>query len=669
LGEETIKNFLKSFGLTERETVVYIFLAKHGVLKGREIAKRARIDNAEVYRILKNLQAKGIVESTLESPTRFTAVPFRTVLDSFIKTKRDEATLIEKTKIDLLIDWKKIRQTTPEPTLEKFVVFEGNSKIYPKICQMINETKNQLSAISTVPGLVLADHYGVLDAAFRHPLKSKIQFRFLTELSEQNLNDMKRLLKKKPKTGFDFKGRNLNLGLKSSPRMVVRDEEEIIFFITPRTETSTTAEEDVCLWTNCKALVRAFTGVFEDLWRNSTEIEKKVVEIETGKSTPQTYIKILGDAELAKKSYDSAILSAKEEIIMLTSSEGLIESWKKMPTLKELAERGVSIKIMAPVTSANLKAAEKLSECCEIKHVSIGHLRTTVVDGQRLFQFNNSLSDYDKLNITSNSERTFITDDYESVRKMKITLDDIWKNARAPSTVTLESTGQSLFGKVDAYIEDEKPLKKLTEKEVLNKIINAQKIQFKGPFSEHVDVYYGSIAQAVIDPPEHYNLPRIVVTVSHYNEQSSHGAANTLSVKLWLQTPTGNAFVPAAIVVDNPRLAAHRKRILQNVVLVKKDELQVRIQGNTLFAGWTVPIPLLPSCTLPPSCILFEGYGDVKTGVLKTIIPSGRKQITEYNGLGAFVTFFHPASKYTGPGTDGILLRDIIMTTYPPSNE
>ena len=66
---------------------------------------------------------------------------------------------------------------------------------------------------------------------------------------------------------------------------------------------------------------------------------------------------------------------------------------------------------------------------------------------------------------------------------------------------------------------------------------------------------------------------------------------------------------------------------------------------------------------LPPASVLFEGYGKIVSGVTKTTVPSGRKVTTEYNGLEAFVTFFHPSSKYSGPGTDGLLARDAITTS------
>jgi len=102
--------------------------------------------------------------------------------------------------------------------------------------------------------------------------------------------------------------------------------------------------------------------------------------------------------------------------------------------------------------------------------------------------------------------------------------------------------------------------------------------------------------------------------------------------------------------------------------LVKKNEFHVQIQHNILFAGWTVPIPLSPQqYILPPSCILIEGYGNVKTGKYTVGNPSGYTNTNEVNYFEAFVTFMHPASKYTGPGTDGFFYREFLSTIYPPS--
>jgi sugar-specific transcriptional regulator TrmB len=141
LNQKTIKNVLKDFGLTEHAADVYLFLAKHGAFKGGEIAKRTKIDRSLVYRILKRLKKKGLVEPTLESPTRFMAVPFEKAIDLIIKTKQEEALFIERVRKDLLEDWKIVSKTGLQTETEKFVLIEGNKKIYPKIARMITETK------------------------------------------------------------------------------------------------------------------------------------------------------------------------------------------------------------------------------------------------------------------------------------------------------------------------------------------------------------------------------------------------------------------------------------------------------------------------------------------------------------------------------------------------
>jgi sugar-specific transcriptional regulator TrmB len=142
LSVKKIRQVLKDFGLSQKETEIYIFLAKHEPLTGGEISKLTKTHRPTVYRILKNLQKKGTVESTLESPTRYIAIPFKTILESNIQTKKEEVAKIEKAKNELLNDWKKIRKIGFKLQSDKFVVLEGRRRIYHKISQMIKETKN-----------------------------------------------------------------------------------------------------------------------------------------------------------------------------------------------------------------------------------------------------------------------------------------------------------------------------------------------------------------------------------------------------------------------------------------------------------------------------------------------------------------------------------------------
>ncbi len=157
MSEELVKKALKTIGLTDKESEVYIILGGSGVLRGMDISKRLSMHKAQVYSILKSLQRKGVVEATLESPTRFSAVSLEDLLDSFIRARRDEANSIEKEKDVLLASWELTKSGDTLVAPEKFVAIQGPKKIEHKILEMINETKKEIRAITTSLDIIRAD--------------------------------------------------------------------------------------------------------------------------------------------------------------------------------------------------------------------------------------------------------------------------------------------------------------------------------------------------------------------------------------------------------------------------------------------------------------------------------------------------------------------------------
>ena len=101
-------------------------------------------------------------------------------------------------------------------------------------------------------------------------------------------------------------------------------------------------------------------SVFRDIWQNSTGIEDKIVEIEASKVAPRAFD--IGDAEKARSTYNKVMESAKEEIMMVTSAKGLGALAKNIALLKGWAARGVSVKIMAPVTHGNFNALSNFQD-------------------------------------------------------------------------------------------------------------------------------------------------------------------------------------------------------------------------------------------------------------------------------------------------------------------
>ena len=659
MSEETIKKVLNEFGLTEREAEVYIFLAKHGIQKGGEISKRTKMPKALVYHILKSLEKKGVVEATLEFPTRFASVPFETVLELNIRTKREEAASMEKRKNSLLQDWKNISKTELEPEISKFIVIEGNRKIYRKIAEIVEKTRKNLSAISTVSDLGRAEQFGVIDSINAHPKKSEVRFRFLTELSKQNLKAIN-LLRTESKIGINIKARNPDLGLALFPRMLIRDNEEILLFISPKTQPPKRIRE-ACILTDCGSLVQAFACVFEDLWRNSTGIEEKLVEIGTGKPTPKTLI--LSDAETAKQKYSQILRAAEKEIMVMTSEKDIINMSEGKFPIRQLAEQGVSVKIMAPVTIENMENVKTLSEYCEVRHVASSYLGTTIVDGKHLFQLKASSSDQGLPGDAFSFSNAFYTADLAYVEKMKNMLGDVWKRAYDPLKAPIPPLRMS-YGSNKRVFDTKRDPRKL-----LGRIKSAARV--------HGEIACAIGGEIVIEPPSHLKMPTLRITPLHFEHLHSKKAADLLRVDLWLKTLQGEEFVPAAIVTDaNPEMVKLSETQFagtpagDNHIPVKTEELQVWNKGKTLFAGWTMPIPLLASkYTLDPACVIFEAFGDELHSTQSYPLPSGYLMGIEWDGFQAFTTYIGPSWKYSGPGVYGNVGNFLLIVAKPRSTD
>ena len=679
LKQEKIESTLRDLGLSTKEAQVFIFLGKRGPLTSGEITKQLKMNRGQVFRLLSKLQKKGLIEATLEYPKRYVVVSFENVIESFIKSKREEAELIEEIKDELVSDWNKISQIELESSLEKFSVIEGKKKIFSKIAQMVRDTEEEFLCSLGVLDLLNSDHYGVFDQLAKQQSKSNIKFRFLTEASKQNLKALK-MLDNKFKKVIELKGTDPTLGSPNFVRMAIRDRQEMVLFIS---EKGQAAKNEVILCTNCKSIIGAFSGVFEELWNNSRRIEDRINEIETGKTSPKT--QIIKDSSEALSKYYQILDSAQEELFLVTSSEGLISLAEAKSKMKGWFDKGLKIKVMAPITSENLNAAQSLMEFCELRHIPLGYLETTIVDNNHLFQFGYRPEEH-KLTRRTKFENTFYTDDSDFIKKTKDMLFDIWKKTRSPSSENVRALAGPIrlnesskehhtVLKKRAFHKNLTHIKsgKISEQDVLDKIEREKKVaQQNREKPDNSKRFFGTRAFALIQPPESFHIPKMIIGVFQDDKDSCTEGQNYMIIDLYLKVGNEHAFVPVAFIQDNPKeLDTRRKRmasfpVAKNVRVVEKEHFQVHYNGNTLFVGWTVPITLVESkYVLPPACILFEGYGNVKSGMFTNNTTFGHTFEIWYNSVDAFVTFFHPQSKYVGSGTEGYIDRESFWISYP----
>jgi sugar-specific transcriptional regulator TrmB len=108
LSLERVLKTLEGFGLSRTDAEVYVYLAKKGSKKGRELANALQITKQQLYPALTNLKNKGIVTVSRERPALFSAIAFEKVLELLITIKMDQAKAIKETKKELLNSWRSI---------------------------------------------------------------------------------------------------------------------------------------------------------------------------------------------------------------------------------------------------------------------------------------------------------------------------------------------------------------------------------------------------------------------------------------------------------------------------------------------------------------------------------------------------------------------------------
>jgi sugar-specific transcriptional regulator TrmB len=97
---------LQTLGFKRIDAEVYLFLDRMGPQKGKSIAEALQLRKQQIYQILKTLQARGMVNTSFETPARFSAVHLDIIVDSLVKAKKEQAITLQESKEELLLCWR-----------------------------------------------------------------------------------------------------------------------------------------------------------------------------------------------------------------------------------------------------------------------------------------------------------------------------------------------------------------------------------------------------------------------------------------------------------------------------------------------------------------------------------------------------------------------------------
>lgn len=263
---EIIEDALVKFDLSRNEIKVYIYLARSGMCKAREISDTLSLHRTETYRILRDLGKRGLICSVLEKPLKFVATPFEETLDILIKAKKLEIDFLERKKKNLIDMWFSLPHPTVEPeNKEVFQILEGKEQIIVKANEILEKTREVIYVLAPDLELLRLYHSGFTDKLERFSKKDG-KVRILTNCSPKS-----RFIAEKMKL-TDV--RYLFSDLEDLPSFIISDQEQLLFSIKNGNYVNDGGRRGKVkassLWTNCEAFIRALKTLFLDLWNTKT---------------------------------------------------------------------------------------------------------------------------------------------------------------------------------------------------------------------------------------------------------------------------------------------------------------------------------------------------------------------------------------------------------------
>ena len=252
---------LAAIGLTSTQAKVFLTLASLGKAKARTIWKNSGVARQDIYRILTELQEKGLAEKIIATPIEYTVLPIQDALAILLRRKAQEYEEIEKKANKLLIGFKKSQQektTTNEYEITRVTAKKVN------LYRLDTTLKSAQKSLDIIDSWASFKHAVVIYADFHmKAAKRNITRRFITDEPE-NGEIVPKIVQVLKKDSF-FKLRHIPTRPLTS--IVIADQKQIGIC----TEKTRYSPESPSLFSDNPCLVAILQDYFELLWSKATE--------------------------------------------------------------------------------------------------------------------------------------------------------------------------------------------------------------------------------------------------------------------------------------------------------------------------------------------------------------------------------------------------------------
>lgn len=256
--QEAVAHVAQNLELSPVDAATYVRLCMGGPWKVSELASALEVHRNDVYRSLERLAARGLVETTLESPARYAATDPMKMLDLELERRHAAMEALDRRRQDTTALVRSLRDEATAPAESRYRIVQGRQEIAAARRKLIADAQEEVLGITTSPhGLAAAEFDGTLEAILARG-EGGPRMRFLlnvpdAEVARVGLHDA---------AGVQVR----RLGTEAAIHFLIADGKEILLTVVQDPARSVYAQGDVALLTPAPGLLEAERAFFEQCW-------------------------------------------------------------------------------------------------------------------------------------------------------------------------------------------------------------------------------------------------------------------------------------------------------------------------------------------------------------------------------------------------------------------
>ncbi len=276
--DERAQKLLMQYGLSDRESLVYLSLLANGTQSAGEIAKAVQIRRMEAYRIIKRLADSGVVVATPGNPVKYTGEPIEQVVAMMMDHQMKKLDEMEKGRAEVV----SIGRTIATPAAKQreeysFRMVQGREQIYGQVMRMVAGASASLEMVLTRNDLLQLHLLGLAEG-LREAKKRGVRSRVISVCDHQTTEAAEAAMRvTELRHSDDF----------AKSRIVVADDDQVLVSLVLDDVVGRKNERDVAIWTNSGDYAGTMLPMFEKAFTGSADARERLHELKTGRKAEE----------------------------------------------------------------------------------------------------------------------------------------------------------------------------------------------------------------------------------------------------------------------------------------------------------------------------------------------------------------------------------------------